>query len=467
MHSAHLASLNSTVVLWNRNSEILQKTNGDKRINLKQRFGQFYDLSGEGASEWADAFLCPAEHVLVLRNKDGNELDVFDFTPSVHQRNGLVDLVHFDNTDKPVNFPSFDRSKFKRKVTHVKLLHPQRNLHIILKRLTNAKSFQIPRVAGSKKRLGMRYAFLSGGYIKQNERNAQFMKIVRTFLTNREIIMMKTYNGIPNMHNDPTLFGLTTPSNFLNVCWKSSYLNRNWNKCADQFKTNFCNGAPVDDLKMTLPDTDYPKARWLDTRTRCKKHAKQNHLKSICNWAANKSYSGLLGNNPIEAYCGCEKNLVTETNPHYWVSFGNNANAVDKFKEWSNIPSLNDLMIRENGQLGLNSNDVITQGPGANCWPSCNQFKSKWANEYKSQHLVDGFAQDACPMKPCINTVINNSALNVRGGIEQSCGGAGMNLTRTNGSDNSGRSKTIIIIIVMIVLCVLLGGVVVGFVLIV
>ena len=150
-----LSNIDSTVILWHKNSEILQKTNGDKRINLKQRLGHWYDLSGEGASQWADAFLCPPEHVLVLENNDRHALIVFDFTPSVHQRNGLIDLARFDNTDKPMYLPSFDRSNFKRKVTRIKLLHPQHNLYDILQRLNNSRSFQLPSVNGSKKRLGI------------------------------------------------------------------------------------------------------------------------------------------------------------------------------------------------------------------------------------------------------------------------------------------------------------------------
>jgi len=445
----HYNRLSGNVKLWRNNSDIQTRPEGDRSVNLKQHLGQWYDLGNNSSSRWADAFLCPTEYVLVMLNEDNHELVVFDFTPSEYNTNGLIDLATFDRTNKAIYFPSFDRSNFKRKVTHVKLLHPRHQLREILTLVNHAKDFQLQTGNNNRERLGKRYAFLSGDYIERTRNSTTFMRLLSEFLSEREINMMLTHKGMPGMYDDHNrLFGLNIPNNYVNVCWKSGYLKNNWDRCETEFKDNYCNGAPGDDLKMTDPDTDYPNARWLK-ETRCKKHARRRHMTSLCDWAVSKNYKQRIGNEPVEAYCGCERLVITSKNKEYWRSMGNNYLRARDFEDWSKVPSLNSLMMTEDGRIGIDSSEVETSVPTA-CWPSCNVFKSKWVNEYRAgaQNLTDGFAQGDCTFKGCINTVINTGNLDVGESIEQRCNDNGMNVTE---SGNNSIQNTMIIAIIFLI----------------
>jgi hypothetical protein len=434
----HLNNISSDVVLWEKNSEISTKLNGDKSINLKQYLGQFYDLSSDRVSKWADAFKCPIEHVMMLRNEDSNELVVFDSTHSEHSQDGLVDLGTFDDTYKAMYFPGFDGSNFKRKVTHIMLLHPRRNLRDILNLVTQATDIQLPSGKDSRKRLGKRYALLSGDYIKLNKADSAFMRRLGTFLTDREIDMMKQHNGIPGMYADSALmYGLNeTNDTDYNVCWNSKYLTKNWNACADQFKDSYCNGAPDEDLKTTVPGTDYPNARWLEKPT-CKKHARRRHLSSMCDWAATNKFNKRIGEHPIEDFCGCERELVVGKDANYWTSMGNNNKRAVHFEELTDVDGFQ--MMSEDGKTTITDKNDITSVPTA-CWPSCNTFKTRWSSEYRAgeQNLIKGQAQGDCPFQNCINSIELNGSLNLtNGGIKQSCKGSGMNsAATTNGTPN-------------------------------
>ena len=447
----HYNRLSANVKLWRNNSDIQSHPEGDRSVNLKQHLGQWYDLGHDSSSRWADAFLCPNEFVLVMRNQDNNEFAVFDFTPSEYKINGLIDLATFDKTKKVVYFPSFDRSNFKRKVTHLKLLHPRHQLREILNLVNDMKDFQSQTGNNSKERLGKRYAFLSGDYIERNRTSTTFMTLLREFLSEREITMMLTHQGIPGMYDDNNMFGLNTPSNFVNVCWKTNYLKTNWDQCENEFKDNYCNGAPEDDLKMTDPDTDYPDARWLKEH-RCKKHAQRRHLTALCDWAVKTNFKGRIGDEPIEAYCGCERSAIVKHNKDYWRSMGNNHIRARDFEDWSNVPHLNSLMMTEDGNIGIDSSEVETSVPTA-CWPSCNAFKSKWVNEYRAgaQNLTDGFAQGDCTFKGCINTVINTGIMDIGESIEQQCNNTGMNVGEFG---NKPKDPTLFFIIVSILLLI-------------
>jgi hypothetical protein len=441
----HFNTISSHVILWNKNSEISTKPNGDRSINLKQHLGQFYDLSRDNVSKWADAFKCPPEHVMMLRNQDYNEFAVFDST-----QDGLIDMVMFDDTYKAIYFPGFDGSNFKRKVTHVMLLHPRRNLREILNLVTSATDIQLPSGKDNRKRLGKRYALLSGDYIKRNKTHSSFMRKLRTFLTDREIDMMTQYNGIPGMYDSGrSVYGLNKTSDTdINVCWNSNYLTKNWNACADQFKDSYCNGAPDTDLKTTVPTTDYPNARWLE-KPMCKKHARRKHLVSMCDWAATNKFNKRIGNHPIEDFCGCERELVVGKDANYWTSMGNNNKRALHFEQLADVEGFQ--LMSEDGRYITDKND-ITSVPTA-CWPSCNAFKINWSSEYRAgeQNLIKGQAQGDCPFENCINSIdIDRGSVNlISGGLNQSCQGGGMNSVDTKGESNYATP----LIIMVLVLC--------------
>lgn len=444
----HFDQLSSSVILWNKNSEISTKPNGDRTINLKQYLGQFYDLSLNGVSKWADAFKCPTEHILILRNQDYNEFAVFDSTRSEHNQDGLIDLGTFDSTFKAVYFPSFDRSNFKRNVTHINLLHPRRNLREILNLVVDATDIQLPSGRDNRKRLGKRYALLSGDYIELNQTHSAFMSRLREFLTDREIDMMKQYHGIPGMYADSALYGINnTNDTDVNVCWTKQYLTKNWNVCANQFKDSYCNGAPEDDLKTTVPVNDYPNARWLEEPL-CKKYADRRHINSMCNWAVTNKFNKRIGQNNIEDFCGCERALIVGKDPNYWISMGNNRDRATYFEDLTDIHDVK--MMSEDGRYIKDKTD-ITSIPTA-CWSTCNTFKNKWSQEYRAgeQNLIDGQAQGDCPFQGCINSIeVNGGTVFSSGGVNQSCTGSGMNSAESNGKSN----YTPWILIVVLVIC--------------
>lgn len=456
----HFNNISSSVTLWHKNSEITSSPNGDRSINLKRYLGQFYSLSTEGVSKWADAIKCPPEHVMVLRNEDSNEFAVFDSTDlmsSEHNQNGLVDLATFDDTHKASYFPSFDRSQFKRKVTHIMLLHPLRNLREILNIVKRATDIQIPTGRNNRTRLGKRYALLSGDYIGRNKTNSGFMRRLRELLTDREIDMMKQNNGIPGMYADSDLYGLNkTNDTDFNVCWNSNYLTKNWNACADQFKDSYCNGAPDEDLKTTVPNTDYPNARWLE-KSKCKKHARRKHLRSMCDWAVTNNFNKQIGTHGIEDFCGCERELVIGKNANYWTSMGNNSNRAIEFEELINVN--NTLMTSEKGEAITDQSD-ITSVPTA-CWPSCSKFKSTWSQEYRAakQDLIDGQAQGDCPFQNCINSIELNGITSITGGVSQGCKGSGGNIAASDGDNTPVFSLILLLVICSCLIIFMMFGV--------
>lgn len=218
----HYNNLNPHVELWNKNKDYSMGKVGSKvfvgtlnkdpngyAINLKEECKYGYDCE-------PDLVKCPIEHVLIVYNKDGASIPVFDFQPmsassadsrtgsSGHGKNileyraeyGIFD-TNIDDTTEP----------FKQdKMSEIVVFHPRYHLEHIWWWMNhdNMKERQRPLHEDGHlahiyaiHRMMRRYIFLSVDYLEKNKNPKNPAFKVSDYINDREREMMINFYGIP------------------------------------------------------------------------------------------------------------------------------------------------------------------------------------------------------------------------------------------------------------------------------
>ena len=243
---------------------------------------------------------------------------------------------------------------------------------------------------------------------------------------------MSVTDGTKTCPFDP--YGLTMPDGVNDkndLCWKHSYLTsqNGKTKCADTpFLKNFCKGAPVDDLKIHVPDEDFPNAKWLSDAT-CKSMLTKDDLKELCQWAADNNHTDAISGIPVHEYCGCSAIDLkgNDVRAAYFWNMGPNKEHSDILLRMARTTG-----VAGNAYLGLFHTPAIQQTiasesderarislvnhiPGA-CWSSCSQFKHA-KGEYDYAHLIHEQSRGYCMTTGCQNNIdigsINSGTVNL------------------------------------------------------